>query len=269
MAVSGSPTYRPTFIPLIAVALMSLAACQNPKTDPMPGDNIGIVLMHGKGGTTYRVESIGSDLERSGVLVEMPLMPWSADRIYDKGYEQSMVEIDTYVDRLRQAGAKRIFIAGHSIGANAALGYAARRKDLSGAILLDYGHVPGIPGFASRLAESVAEARSMIAAGKGDHTAIFNDLGGANNTAKSTALDILSWFDPDGPATIKNNAPKVSPNTPVLCIKSSSRYHGRCGMILRLLPKNAMNRVNTVNVGHLEAPSASFRHVANWLRDLN
>ena len=58
-------------------------------------------------------------------------MPWSARRIYDATYDQAMDEIDASVEKLKKAGAKKIAVIGHSLGANAAIGYAARRKGLA------------------------------------------------------------------------------------------------------------------------------------------
>ena len=130
----------------LVLALVVLTASQAVKADPISGDKIGVVLLHGKGGGAKWVYDLGNDLESAGALVETPEMPWSKDRIYDKGYEESMSEIDTYVARLKADGAKRIFIAGHSLGGNAALGYAARHKGLSGVILLAYGHTPRCKG---------------------------------------------------------------------------------------------------------------------------
>ena len=252
----------------MSLALAALTACQTVKVDPIPGDKIGIVLMHGKGGTTNHVDNLSYNLKGLGILVETPLMPWSKDRIYDKGYEESMAEIDTYVARLKAAGAKRIFIAGHSIGANAALGYAARREGLSGAILLAYGHVPGIHGFARKLSAGTNKARAMIEAGKGNQKAIFSDYGGGNDTAHSTANDLFSWFDPDGHATISFNALKVNPNTPVLCVDGSYDKFKRCSRIMSLLPDNPKTRKVTADASHLDTPSASFKQIANWLRAL-
>lgn len=249
-------------------ALVFLTACQTIKIDPLPGPKIGMVLMHGKGGTPKHVSSLGSALRDAGVLVETPSMPWSRHRIYDKGYEESMAEIDTYVAQLKAAGARRIFIAGHSIGANAALGYGARREGLSGIILLAYGHVPGIPGFARKLFDSTHRARTMIEAGKGEEISVFKDSGGGNSTATSSANDLFSWFDPRGPATISDNARNVKPNTPVLCIDGSNDPWKRCSMIMFSLPVNAMNRSMKVNAGHLATPSASVKEVTDWIRAL-
>jgi len=252
----------------MSLALVALAASQAVMAEPIPGDKIGIVLMHGKGGTINKIDILSYKLKGLGILVETPLMPWSEDRIYDKGYEKSMEEIDTYVARLKAAGAKRIFVAGHSIGANAALGYAARRKGLSGAILLAYGHVPGITGFARKLSASTDKANAMIMAGKGDEKATFADFGGGNNTAYSTANDLFSWFDPYGPATMNKNGPKVSPNTPVLCVDGEDDKRKRCERIFRFIHENPKNGSVLVDADHVDTPMASFKVVEKWLRAL-
>jgi pimeloyl-ACP methyl ester carboxylesterase len=253
----------------VAVALSFLAAYQIAKADSLPGDKVGMVLMHGKGAETDAIWSLGSALRSAGVLVEMPLMPWSRERIYDKGYEESMAEIDTYVARLRKKGATRIIVGGHSLGANAALGYGARRDGLSGVVLLAYGHVPGKAGFARKLSKSTNRAQKMIAAGKGEETASFQDSNQSRGGfVTSSANDLLSWFDPNGPAVIGTNAPKVKPNTPVLCIDGSDDRWNRCASILRLVPTHAKNKKVMVDADHVGTPDASMTTVSDWLRAL-
>jgi len=251
-----------------AIAMTVLMTSQSANADMLPGDKFGIVLMHGKGGTQKRIASLGSALAAAGVLVKTPLMPWSAERIYDKGYEESMTEIDAYVADLETAGAKRIIVAGHSVGANAALGYSARRGGLSGVILLAYGHVPGKRGFARKLSEGTEKARQMIDAGKGEESAEFIDSGGANATAVGSANDVFSWFAPNGPATLAGNARNVKPNTPVLCIDGNRDRWKRCSEIMGLVPEHSNNEQTRVDANHVETPSASVDAVLKWLRDL-
>ena len=169
------------------------------------------------------------------------------------------------------AGAKRIIIAGHSLGANVALGYAARRENLTGVILMAYGHSPGSRWFTRKLARSVAKADAMIEAGKGESTATFMDYaGGQTFPVSGTANDILSWFDPIGPAVIGSNAPGVKPNTPVLCIEGKYAKFENCirGYITTLLPNNPNNHFVVVNGNHLGTPQASFEEILDWLRKL-
>ena len=80
------------FIARIAIALMALAPISPIKAEPVAGEKIGILIMHGKGGTKRLISSLGPALEDAGALIKMPLMGWSAGRIYDKGYEESMMK---------------------------------------------------------------------------------------------------------------------------------------------------------------------------------
>jgi len=225
--------------------------------------------MHGKGGTDKLVASLASALRDAGAAVVTPLMPWSSTRIYDKSYEAAMAEIDERVAELRAQGAKRIVVAGHSLGANAALGYGARRDGLAGVVLLAYGHVPDKRGMARKLAGSVAKAREMVAAGKGGDTAEFLDFGGGNDTATATANDLLSWFDPAGPATFSKNAPDLKAATPALCIDGERDKWKRCGEIMGLVPSHPASREIRVDASHKGTPAASVDAVLAWLKTLN
>src|SRR3954466_16237680 len=106
--------------------LFSLLAVLAGAIGPAAADDLGIVLLHGKQGSpSGYVRELASALRSKGHLVSTPTMPWAKDRIYDASFDQAMIEIDREVESLRQKGAKFIVVAGHSLGANAALGYAS------------------------------------------------------------------------------------------------------------------------------------------------
>jgi dienelactone hydrolase len=65
-----------------------------------------------------------------------------------------MEEIDRAVARLKSQGAKKIVVAGQSFGANAAIGYGARRDGLAAIMAIAPGHVPERPMFAKRVASA-------------------------------------------------------------------------------------------------------------------
>jgi esterase/lipase len=80
-------------------------------------ENVGVVLLHGKGGSpTGYIRELAA-LQGRGYLVSTPTMPWAKIRIYDASFEEAMVEIDREVDALRQNGAKLVVVAGQSLGA--------------------------------------------------------------------------------------------------------------------------------------------------------
>ncbi len=50
----------------MSLALAVLTVSQSVKADPIPGDKIGIVLMHGKGGTTDHIDHLSYNLKNAG-----------------------------------------------------------------------------------------------------------------------------------------------------------------------------------------------------------
>ena len=113
-------------------ALVLLVLVGYPQNYVSAGNGVGVILMHGKGSTADEGSPIGKlaeTLESEGFIVLAPDMPWHELRIWDKSFDESMVEIDEYVAELKSKGAKKIVVGGHSIGANAAIGYgrATRR----------------------------------------------------------------------------------------------------------------------------------------------
>ncbi len=188
----------------------TLTPSQTVKAEPIAGEKIGVVLMHGKGGTpSSQLSSLDSALRGAGVIVENNLMPWGRGRIYDKTYQDSMIEIDEYVNKLKAQGAKKIVVAGHSIGANAALGYGATRDGLSGIIVIATGHFPETSGFQAKLNGSAVKAKAMVDAGNGEKTGSFKDINiGSQANANVSANIYHSWFSQTGPADVLSNTKK-------------------------------------------------------------
>src|SRR5687768_8836842 len=92
-----------------------------------PASGIGIVIMHGKGGSpTKYVSDLASSLEEKGFLVANLEMLWSGKRDYDTDVGTAEKEVQSALDALRSKGAKRLFVAGHSLGALFALYYAGK-----------------------------------------------------------------------------------------------------------------------------------------------
>ena len=137
----------------------------------------GIVFLHGKGAWPGGFDGgILSSLEDEGALVAKPEMPWSFHRRYGATYDQAMAEIDAAVSGLKAKGASRIVVIGHSLGANAAIGYAARHPDLAGVVALAPGHLPEADPLRSHVADAVARAKELIAAGQGNVPQDFPDM---------------------------------------------------------------------------------------------
>lgn len=165
---------------LSLLTVAALSAAFSLPAQPASTGGLGVVLMHGKGGACVPSTPCGrlkDALESKGYLVAAPVMPRGRGRIYDKDYEASMQEIAGLVAELKAKGAERVVLAGHSLGGNAALGYAVSRVGIAGLISLATGHQLENHFLKQQgLGEAVAKAKAMIDAGKGDEIDAFADF---------------------------------------------------------------------------------------------
>jgi len=264
---------RPFRYLLVLLAAFALSA--SPHTGKAwAGEKIGVVLMHGKGGTSKSKSPVGklkSALEGAGILVIAPDMPWSRDREFDKSYEDSMKEIDEAVAGLKSDGATKIVVGGHSIGANAALGYGARREGLAGILAIAPGHIPENESFQGQMDFDYKRAKEMIAAGKGGDEADFKDVNqGKKSTKTMTATIYLSWFDPEGPAPMPKNAANLKPGAPLMWIigeKDRMMDRGEEYAFAKA-PAHPKNAYVVVGGGHGVTPIKGQKEIIAWLKGL-
>lgn len=235
---------------------------------PAAGDDLGVVLLHGKGGSpSGYVRELASTLQSKGHIVSAPTMPWAQNRIYDASFDDAMREIDREIDSLRQKGANFVVVAGHSLGANAALGYAASRDGVGGIIALAPAHTPELPGFMKRVAQDVSRARSLVATGKGKEKHRFSDVNQGQRLEVAATADVyLSWFDPDGRAVMPKSAASFKIPTPLLLVVGSGD-HGK-DYIFDRAPQHPKSRFVIVRADHFAVPSAAIEEVVTWLNSL-
>ncbi|HEX5125458.1 MAG TPA: hypothetical protein VFW00_01840 [Rhodocyclaceae bacterium] len=231
--------------------------------------DIGIILMHGKEGrpAAPNMVRLAKVLRDAGYLVSTPEMPWSHDRIYDATVDQAMSEIDREADALRKGGAKRIVVAGHSQGANAAIRYAATRS-VDGLIALAPGHSPEF--LAKQLSGDLARARQMIAQGKGDERGEFKDVNvGHDLTVTTTAAIYFSWLDPEGSAVMPLNAVDIKSPLPIfMAVGSHDPVTRPQSYIFDKAPAHTKSRYITVNADHIGVPDAASAELVTWLDTL-
>ena len=231
--------------------------------------------MHGKTGTPeifMRSNVIGS-LKHKGYLVEAPEMSWSHYRYIDKPYEEALNEIDHAVESLKKKGATKIILAGHSMGANAALAYAAYRGKVDGIIMLAPGHAPDSIQGSEKFYYSVEKAKKMIDSNQGDKFQTFSDANiGRNYTVRMKSSIYYSFFNPDGIAAMSRNAAKISPDIPVLYVAGSqdnlTTIYDK-SYIFNRLPKNSLTKYVLVNADHLGTPGAAIDEMISWLNLLS
>ena len=234
-------------------------------------NGFGVVLMHGKGGAPGGlIASTAVALQAAGAKVVMPQMPWARARMYDVTYDQAMAEIDRAVAQLKTQGASKIVVAGQSFGANAAMGYAARRDGVAAVVALAPGHTPERPFFAQRTAPGVARAKQLIAEGKGDLPNSFPDMNqGKTFDVRSTAKVYLSYFDPNGPAPMPKNAAAMKP-VPFLWVigRDDSLIQAGPAYAFDRAPKHPKSKYLEVNARHENTPDVAKDAVVAWLKSL-
>jgi pimeloyl-ACP methyl ester carboxylesterase len=216
----------------------------------------GVVLIHGKGGIGRNLSTLASALSAEGAKVVQPQMSWATR--YNT-YEETLGEVEAHVASLRARGVSQIVVIGHSLGANVALGYAARRPGLAAVVAIAPGHQPD--RFARETGESLREARAMVAAGRGREVGNFVDVNqGEAFTISTTAAAYVSFFDPKGPAVIGRNAASLR-GTPLLWVVGTADPGAQRAATGR------GSRI-TVQADHRTTPIAGAGEVVRWLREL-
>lgn len=237
-------------------------------------EKVGVLLMHGKGGTSLSESPIGklaNALEEKGFLVLAPDMPWSRERGYDKTFQESMTEIDEKVEELRKAGAAKVVVGGHSMGANAAIGYGARYDGLSGILAIAPGHTPEVSGYQKKIGNDWKRAKAMVESGKGNQEEKFNDLNQGKKSKKKMRAEVyLSWFDPKGPAVMPVNAANLKSGNALMWVigKKDRMFAKGKGYAFRKAPSNAKNAYVVVMGGHKVTPKKGESGIIDWLDSL-
>ncbi|MFN7087017.1 MAG: esterase/lipase family protein [Burkholderiales bacterium] len=233
--------------------------------------SVGVVLMHGKWGNPgQHIDTLAAALASKGFRVGTPEMPWSKRRAYDKSADDALNEVDAEVAKLRDQGARRIVIAGHSLGAAGALAYAARRP-VDAIALIAPGHVPESRVIAAKFAADVNKAREMVSAGKGDETAWFPDFNTGNRSAsmKMTARTYISYFDPASTMNFSRNVESVKPGTRVLWVEPLGEeppLRSNLMRIFSLLPQGLNVKLLEPDANHMSAPERAAAEIVNWVK---
>lgn len=234
---------------------------------------VGVVVMHGKWSSPNgTIANFAHNLEKEGFLVISPEMPWSGRRSYDAGVDGMIKDIDTSIARLREKGANKIFVAGHSFGAAAALRYITQKK-VDGMIALAPGHAPENKGFAAKTADSVNKAKEMIQTGQADEKNWFADIntGSRSKSIQMTARTYLDYFDPEGPMNFHHNAAAIRADVPVLWIAGANEEEGLKNVsreALASMPTNPPPKVIEVPGGHMDTPDQASAIAISWIKEV-
>jgi pimeloyl-ACP methyl ester carboxylesterase len=270
---------RRPFISAVAAVIAAIGflfSAEFSAAEPATNEHgLGVVYLHGKGGWPGALNGgIVDALKEQGALVVTPEMPWSFHRRYDATFDQALAEIDAAIAALKSDGARRIVLIGVSLGANAAIGYAARHPELAGVVALAPGHLPDVGNMRSYVADGVARAKTLIAEGKGNVPQSFPDMAqGIPLTTTATPTVYLSWFDPEGPAVMPKNAALIGAAAvpvPLLWVVGKLDPIDRRGpeYAFNALAKNPKSRYVEVFAGHLTTALAARQQVIDWISAL-
>lgn len=235
-------------------------------------DMFTVILLHGKGGfaSSQAMTPLIEDLEGAGFDVVAPEMTWSKFASFDLTYQKVLAGIGALVKEARAGGAAKIVVAGHSLGASAAIAYGAAYGGINGVAAVAPGHIPEIWG-RKKLSADVAKARAMVKAGKGGEKAEFNDINQGDKLVREMTAEVyLSYFDPDGPAVMPRNAAGLKPGIPLLwIIGKRDRMHARGkGYAFDKAPSHPNNAYMVVRGGHMATPRLGADDIIGWLKRL-
>lgn len=228
----------------------------------------GVVLLHGKQSRPADVADLARTLRAAGCKVATPEMAWSQRREFDVPYPAALEEVAAAFQELQAGGATRLVVGGHSLGANAALAYAASGRPLAGVFALSPGHVPEGGGFRREVASGVQKAREMIDKGAGEEKAWFPDTNqGRTRQVHTTANAYLSYFDPQGIASMLNSCRRIPPGVPLFMAVGESEGilpYAR-DTLFPAAPRNEHSMFIAVPGDHFSAPRAAAPKLVEWM----
>jgi len=238
---------------------------------PAIAAEIGIVLMHGKGGMPNGlVKPLAEYLEGQGFRVANLEMPWSKNRTYGSSPEDGAAEIDRAFADMKAAGIEKHFLIGHSLGGLFAAYYAGQRP-LTGLILVAPGGDVASRFWQKKTASSRGKAERMIADGKGDDADDFDDFEGSKGSfsIRTTAKLYLAWFSEDSPLNQVRSYDRLPVGLPVLNVVPTDDYKG----LLKVkderfsqIPETPFKEMFEPETDHKRAPDVAAEKIADWMR---
>ena len=186
--------------------------------------DVAVIFLHGRLGSPAYLAPLLQALRAEGYRAETPVMSWSRARAFDSTVEESMAEVDAIAAKLRAQGARRLVVAGHSLGGAAALRYGATRPHVDALVLVAASWNPAALGWQRVVGESVARARAAIDAGRDRATDTYQYV--ANDGSAATVVAVARGFydfnRSDSPIGVPASARVSTRARPVLWLSASA-----------------------------------------------
>lgn len=231
-----------------------------------------VILMHGKwGGPKSPYLKVLAEKLEPTCKVELRDMPWSRIRNYDQTYANALRDMAQAVKRYRDEGYKKIFIAGQSFGANAAMAYQAYIGDADGIIALSPGHAPQYMYTSGITQQAVSDARQAVASSSPDKAINMTDVNqGQRKDFQIRADVLLSYFEPDGLGNMSRTAAEFKRPTPFLWVIGTHDILYRDGKAYAFdkVPKLPSSKYLVVNATHVTAPEVASDQVVEWVKEV-
>ena len=118
------------------------------------------------------------------------------------------------------------------------------------------------------IAKSVAEAKAMVVAGRGNESSSFTDRNSNGLlSVRTTAVIDLSYLDPQGPANMLKAVRSL--RVPLLWVAGTADpSQTRAQAEFAQVQANPLNRFVIVSAVHLDTPDAARDAVLTWLPTL-
>jgi pimeloyl-ACP methyl ester carboxylesterase len=183
----------------------------------------GFVLVHGKlsGPCVAEKSPLGqtaSQLLQLGCIVDYVDYPWSKSRRFDSTVEQSIIEIDAAICRVRSAGASRIHIIGHSMGSTMLMYYATLNDNFDTLTLLCPAHNTHLEKFQRTTSWCIEQAQIKAAQGIDTPQPYIDFYMSQPVVEYISPTAYVSYFDALGNSNMVVNAAKMLPQSTLFVI---------------------------------------------------
>ncbi len=261
----------------LIVGVFSLLSLVLTSVYAAPVSEVGIIVLHGKGGSPnfYILEKFTSKMSEKGYAVIVPRFQWGGAKgkaDYSGSLDDAFKVLDQEISKLKQLGRKKIILAGHSMGTPVAIAYLRNHPGVDGVIGIAPGHFVGSTFHDKFVYFDVKKARQAVESGAGGDPLRVEDYnsGGRRFQMDVKANDYLSFFDPDGPMNFESSIQKMG-STPFLWIAPDADPVTKSGMAsdyFSKAPKTPKSKFIEIEAEHINAPVKGIKEIHQWILDL-